>query len=88
MTNVSTGNKDTHPESTKTKIIKAKQQSINLRECVAAIILSIKLQQFRKVQMKKILQTLVHFFFTEMYRKVDFFWEEFFVLRHFLYGNT
>lgn len=63
MTNVSTGNKDTHPESKKTKIIKAKQQSINLRECVAAIILSIKLQQFRKVQMKKILQTLVHFFY-------------------------
>lgn len=74
MTNVSTGNKDTHPESKKTKIIKAKQQSINLRECVAAIILSIKLQQFRKVQMKKNIANSCTFFFYRNVQKSRFFW--------------
>lgn len=46
MTNVSTGNIDTHPESEKIKLIKAKKKgSIHLWKCVSAEILSITLRE-------------------------------------------
>lgn len=77
MTNVSTGNIDTHPESEKIKLIKAKKKRVNqfVKVCVSRNTLNYLTRSFsalKEIYKCKILLTLVHLF-AEMYRKVEFF---------------
>lgn len=77
MTNVSTGNIDTHPESEKTKLIKAQKKKVNqfVKVCVSRNTLNYLTRSFsalKEIYKFKILLTLVHLF-AEMYRKVDFY---------------